>query len=170
MPDVRNVLDVLALAPLELGVRKTLKFARFAADDATWKSLVRAIGFTDRLMTIDLISVFGRLVWFCGLALCTQYATGRTKPVLTVAVIWLPTNLACRAAQRDNCNMTRGYVVRIGALCPLKNVWHVALADPDVALQAAHDAAGPTAAYQEVEIIGDLGPGELEQLGLAPAR
>ena len=65
--------------------------------------------------------------------------------------------------------MTRGYVVRIGGSLA-SDVWDVALADPNVALQAARHAAGPNAAYQEVRIIGGLNPGELDQLGLVPGQ
>jgi hypothetical protein len=65
--------------------------------------------------------------------------------------------------------MTMGYIVRVGG--PLaSDVWHVALADPDRALQAARDAAGPDAQYKEVRILGGLGPGELDQLGLLPGQ
>ena len=62
--------------------------------------------------------------------------------------------------------MTMGYVVRVGG--PLtSDVWHVALADPDLALLAAHEAAGQ---YKDVRIIGGLGPDELDELGLLPGQ
>ena len=65
--------------------------------------------------------------------------------------------------------MTMGYVVRVGG--PLtSDVWHVALADPDLALLAAYEAAGPDAQYKDVRIIGGLGPDELDELGLLPGQ
>lgn len=65
--------------------------------------------------------------------------------------------------------MTMGYVVRVGGLLAF-DVWHVALADPTVAIQAARDAAGPDAQYKEVRVVGGLGPHDLEQLGLLPGQ
>jgi len=46
----------------------------------------------------------------------------------------------------------------------------VALADPDLALLAAYEAAGPDAQYKDVRIIGGLGPDELDELGLLPGQ
>jgi hypothetical protein len=62
--------------------------------------------------------------------------------------------------------MAAGFVVGVGG--PLaRAVWYVALDDHDVAMQAARDAAGSAAAYQPVQIIGELGQADLDQLGLA---
>ena len=66
--------------------------------------------------------------------------------------------------------MAYGFVVRIGGpFAPFED-WYVALADPDGAMQAAHDAAGPLAQYKNVQIIGEFSAAEVDQLGLLPGQ